>query len=106
MDRMTIGEYLGFLSEKLSLNPDLAKESLYSENGILYGWEDSEDAARRFNIPHGQVLVWINEDRIEGVRSNDHVIIPPNTVKPENYSLSDFKKQMEEITNDRNDDCI
>lgn len=106
MNKMTIGEYLGFLSDKLTLNPDLSNEPLYSENGILFGWEDSEDAARRMDVPHGQMLVWINEDRIEGVRSNDHVIIPPGTSKPENYSFADWKRQMEEIENGRNDNCV
>ena len=103
MAKMTIGEYLSFLSNKLTSNPDLVNEPLYSEEGILYGWEDSEDAARRMDVSHLKMLTWINNDVIEGVRSNDHVIIPPETCKPVEYGLEDFVKEMEEIKNERNE---
>ena len=83
MKKTTIGEYLGYLSDKLSMNPDLSNEPLYSDNGILFGWEDSFDASRRMEVPERQVAVWVNQGKIEGVRSNDHIIIPPNTTKPE-----------------------
>lgn len=80
---MTVGDYLGYLSDKLCFNPDLSNQPLYSENGILFGWEDIEEAAKRMDVPEEQLLTWINDDLIEGVRSNDHVIIPPGTIKPE-----------------------
>lgn len=83
MESMTIGEYLGYLSSCLEEDPSLANLSLYSPNGILYGWEDSYDLAARLEVPEVQVREWVNDDLIEGVRSNDHLIVPPGTKKPE-----------------------
>lgn len=81
--RMTIGGYLGYLSSVLEKEPSLANQELYTSNGILYGWEDSYDLAKRLEVPEVQVREWVNDELIEGVRSNDHLIVPPGTKRPE-----------------------
>lgn len=99
MPKMTVGEYLGYLSDRLTLNPDLSNEPLYSEEGILFGWEDSFDVARKLDTTEYQVRVWINEDILEGVKSNDHVILPPGCKKPEVEKFEIFFDEKEEENN-------
>lgn len=84
---MTIGEYLVMLTEAVGKDPDLATRELYSKEGIPFGYEDHEDTARRFGVSEFEVRVMINQGLVEGVKSNDHIIVPSNTVKPEPSSL-------------------
>ena len=84
---MTIGEYLMILTDAISKDPSIAKNPLYSSNGILYGWEDEEDAANRLETTIYMIRVWINEGLIPGIKSNDHLIVPKNIQRPEAVSL-------------------
>lgn len=94
---MTIGEYLGYLSQRLERDPNLANERLYSPEGILFGWEDHLDAAKRLGVSEKLIRVWVNEDLVEGVRSNDHIILPPGTTIPE---AVDYEKIFENLKED------
>ena len=76
MNKMTIGEYLGYLSSCLEQDPDLANQTLYSVNGILFGWEDVIDWAERKDITLAQAITAINQGYLEGVRSNGNIIVP------------------------------
>ncbi|MBQ0089526.1 MAG: helix-turn-helix domain-containing protein [Prevotellaceae bacterium] len=60
----------------------LEDEPLYSDNGILIGFMTVEDAAKRFNVDESTVLFWINNDLMEGIKSNGNVIVPVNAVDP------------------------
>jgi hypothetical protein len=82
MNPMTIGEYMGIISSALEKNPDLVNQPLYSYNGILFGWEDEEDAAERLGVSLERLRVLVNNDDIQGVRSNDHLIVPKNSELP------------------------
>ena len=87
---MTLGEYSKMLNEYLSRDPDRAFEDLYSSDGIPFGYEDHEVTARRFGVSEFEVRVMVNQDLIEGIRSNDHLIIPCTAKKPKNYVLPKF----------------
>ena len=86
----TIGEYLLELTDAVSKNPDISSQPLYSKEGILFGYEDEEDTARRFGTSVYMVRVWVNEGKLEGVKSNDHLTIPKSSTKPEEVPLPIF----------------
>lgn len=87
MNKMTIGEYFNFVMDQMTLHPEISSKPLYSPEGILFGWEDHTDTARRFGVSEFEVRVMVNQDLLEGVRSNDHLIIPSNSSKPEDFAL-------------------
>lgn len=87
---MTIGEYLLELTNAVSNNPDISNQPLYSKEGILFGYEDEEDTARRFGTSVYMIRVLVNEGKLEGVKSNDHLIIPKSSTKPEEVPLPIF----------------
>lgn len=84
---MTIGEYLVMLTDAVGKDPDLAAKDLYSEEGIPFGYEDHEDTARRFGVSEFMVRVLINQGLIEGVKSNDHIIVPVTAQLPDPVTL-------------------
>lgn len=90
MNKMTVGEYLLLLTNAVSKDPDVAGKALYSPEGILFGWEDHEDTARRFGMSEFDIRVLVNQERLEGIKSNDHLIIPKNASKPEDLPLPIF----------------
>lgn len=93
---MKLGEYLDILTSELQKNPDLVNAPLYSEEGILFGYEDHEETAKRFRVSEFEVRVMINQGLVEGVKSNDHIIVPKTAVKPEPYSLPKLLPEEEE----------
>ena len=93
---MTIGDYLIYLTDAISKEPDLSAVSLYSHNGILFGWEDEEDTAKRFGVSVEQIRVWVNDGYLEGVRSNDHLIIPVTSTKPTYSPMLNFMEGFED----------
>ncbi len=98
---MRIGEYLSFLIEEMTKNPDISKQPLYSENGILYGWEDEEDAAKRLDTTVYMIRVWVNEGLIPGIRSNDNLIVPKNVQKPVTNELPNLLPEPEDFDDER-----
>lgn len=87
---MTLGEYSKMLNEYLSRDPDRQYEDLYSEDGIPFGYVDHEVLARHFGVSGFEVKVMVNEGLIEGIKSNDHLIVPKNAKKPKNFVLPKF----------------
>jgi len=85
-----INEYLTFLLDSLTKDPDIGEQPLYSPEGILFGFEDHEDTARRFGVSEFEVRVMVNQGLIAGVKSNDHLIIPKTEEKPKDYVLPNF----------------
>ncbi|MBR5129525.1 MAG: hypothetical protein IKU67_05685 [Firmicutes bacterium] len=96
MNKITIGEYILLLTDAVSKNPDIASQSLYSPEGILFGWEDHNDTARRFGVSEFDIRTFINQDKLEGVRSNDHIIVPKTSSKPEDIPLPNFMEGFED----------
>lgn len=96
MNKMTVGEYFSFLMDQMTLHPEISSEPLYSPEGILFGYEDHEDTARRFGVSEFEVRVMVNQNLLEGVKSNDHLIIPKNAKKPEEPPLPDFLEGYED----------
>ena len=84
---MTLGEYSKMLNEYLSRDPDRKYEELYSEDGIPFGYVDHEVLARKFGVSEFEIRVMVNQDLIEGIKSNDHLIVPANAKKPKNFVL-------------------
>ena len=87
---MTLGEYSKMLNEYLSRDPDRRDEDLYSEDGIPFGYVDHEVLARKFGISEYEVRVMVNGGLIEGIKSNDHLIVPANAKKPKKFVLPKF----------------
>ena len=88
--KMTVGQYLGYLTDQLQKDPDLASKPLYSENGILFGWEDIDIIAEELRIQKEVLYAWVNTEYIEGVRSN------ANVITPKDISLPRIKNKLEE----------
>lgn len=96
MHRITIGEYMGYLSEALNNDPSLSSCPLYSKEGIPFGFEDHEDTARRFGCSEFDIRVMVNADQIEGIKSNDHIIIPKLAKKPKEVPLPNLLEGFED----------
>ena len=90
---MTVGEYLSYIMDRLNSNPEISSQPLYSENGILFGWEDHEDTARRFDVSEYVVRVMVNQGYLEGIKSNDHLIIPKNAQMPLEKSYPTYMEE-------------
>ena len=96
MSKLTIGEYFGYLMDQMTLHPEISSQPLYSPEGILFGFEDHEDTAKRFGVSEYEVRVMINQDLVEGIKSNEHIIVPKNASKPEEYKLPNFLEDYED----------
>lgn len=96
MSKLTVGEYWGYLMDQMTLHPEISNEPLYSPEGILFGFEDHEDTAKRFGVSEYEVRVMVNQDLLDGVKSNDHLIIFKNTEKPKGYSLPNLLEGYED----------
>ena len=96
MNKLTIGEYFSFLIDQMTLHPELSSHPLYSPEGILFGWEDHNVTARRFGTSEFEVRVMVNQELLEGIKSNDHLIIPCMAPKPETPPLPDLLEGFED----------
>lgn len=96
MNKLTIGEYFSYLMDQMTLHPEISSEPLYSPEGILFGFEDHNDTAKRFEVSEYEVRVMVNQDLLDGVKSNDHLIIPKMAKKPDGVPLPDLLEDFED----------
>ena len=96
MNKLTVGEYFGYLMDQMTLHPEITNQPLYSPEGILFGFEDHEDTARRFGMNEYELRVIVNQDMLEGIKSNDHLIIFKEAKKPDLHVLPNLMEGFED----------
>lgn len=71
MERMKGKDLIKYIQDH-----NLENEPIYTENGILVGWMTEEEAAEKWKVQPFDIRTWVNTGELEGVRSNDNLIVP------------------------------
>lgn len=77
---------------------ELENEDLFAD-GKIAGYITAEEAASKFGVGASTISVWINQDKIKGLRINDKLYVPFNVQDPRKTEDEFFNFKTAKIIN-------